>query len=1061
MIKMHKLFVIAFIVITLFTGICVQAVEKRLSTSYSVEKYYLGANDKLEVEVTITKNEDVPSSHEKDHIAEDRISCKSDDGYTFELKIGNTVIKDCEIKKEEENKYIITKMVKDMPKEIADRTYRLELVTYDEEGNSDDCVHNIIVFDRTPPTAPTITCEKEWNNSDTIVKIKAGNADISGLDKVTYTLSGATTLNEETKLEGDYITIQNEGITVVSVYTYDKAGNKSEVATKEIKIEKNEPQITFTDNGGKAETKKDFSIGINVEDLGDYISGVDESSFKYIWTTSKENITEESFIDGKKFGLNAEIHSLKNTAGEYYLSVLAKDKAGNTSIKTSEKFIVDDISPNISFETNGNESDLKIKGTKVNVDDFSKIILRKYLWTADDKFIPSKEDFSLTFTVEDTINYEGPDGEYYLWIYVEDIAENGAYLKSNKFIIDNTSPEPPEITAFNVFNGFIKDKSTVNKIVTIEIKTGKDARVGSIVSLLTKIEKDNEEKTEEIKFENNKYILTDSGTYKITSKSIDDAGNESNDAVFEITIDKEIPNTPEVRFKSEVDNTYFDDNAKTNKNITIEVKPKENENTIIKVYNEEGNDVTADFTNDAGKVVINKSGKYTITVRNENKQQPSKYAEITKHITLDVDCPIILEDTETNKKIDSNTSVSGLIKATDNFGVVKYFIEKNAENGNAEINEETGKYKYSPRENFYGVDKFYVFAKDELGNVSEQVEVVIEIRKVLAEEDILKAEDKQINTTKNNPAILAYMPTQDLNGANLSYTIESEPANGKIGFDVFIGWYIYEPNEDFVGTDSFKIKVSNEIDTIEIVFNVTVEDNSGDIGEIPDENESGDKGDISGDDKDPEDPKDDFIKEEHLPYIQGYKDKTIRPNANMTREELATIIYRLLGEKKATTTKKYSDVNSDRWSYNAIIYLTQIGILEGYKDNSFRPTSPITRAEIAVVITRFETKLSGNKKVTFTDVAEHWAYKAIYDVAKSGIILGYPDSTFKPNNAVTRAETITIMNRLLGRNVESVDSSLNPYKDLNKGFWAFNDIMEATVKHTGVIDKQNSKENWE
>lgn len=196
-------------------------------------------------------------------------------------------------------------------------------------------------------------------------------------------------------------------------------------------------------------------------------------------------------------------------------------------------------------------------------------------------------------------------------------------------------------------------------------------------------------------------------------------------------------------------------------------------------------------------------------------------------------------------------------------------------------------------------------------------------------------------------------------------------------------------------------------------------------------------------------------KEIHFNYVIGYTDGTIRPGNNISRAEVATIFFRLLTdearEQYNKTTTSYSDIKDGAWCCRAVATLTNAGVINGYTDGTFRPNAPITRAELATIIARF-AKLDVNTK-TFSDITGHWAQKNIELAVGNGWINGYDDGTFRPNNNITRAETFAMINRVLDRQTESVSdllptSDMNMWSDnLNENAWYYKDVQEATNYH--------------
>ena len=196
-------------------------------------------------------------------------------------------------------------------------------------------------------------------------------------------------------------------------------------------------------------------------------------------------------------------------------------------------------------------------------------------------------------------------------------------------------------------------------------------------------------------------------------------------------------------------------------------------------------------------------------------------------------------------------------------------------------------------------------------------------------------------------------------------------------------------------------------------------------------------------------------KEIHFNYVIGYTDGTIRPSNNISRAEVATIFFRLLTDEARTqydkTTSSFSDIKDGAWCCRAVSTLTNMGIIKGYTDGTFRPNADITRAELATIIARF-AKLDVNTK-TFSDINGHWAQKSIELAAGNGWINGYTDGTFRPNKSIIRAETFAMINRVLDRQTENVSdllptSDMNMWSDnLNENAWYYKDVQEATNYH--------------
>jgi hypothetical protein len=202
---------------------------------------------------------------------------------------------------------------------------------------------------------------------------------------------------------------------------------------------------------------------------------------------------------------------------------------------------------------------------------------------------------------------------------------------------------------------------------------------------------------------------------------------------------------------------------------------------------------------------------------------------------------------------------------------------------------------------------------------------------------------------------------------------------------------------------------------------------------------------------------------DHIQYIFGYDDGTVRADMSITRAETAAIIFRLLADraKDRDYPMPFSDVEQGKWYTQAIAYLASQDIVHGYPDGTFKPDQPITRAEFAKMIAGFDSLEEVSYNV-FTDVDGHWATGFINSAAAKGWVSGYPDNTFKPEGSSTRAEIVTIINRMLNRQIEAEDvpAWAPSYTDLDASHWAYTAIIEASVTHTYQF-KDNGFEIWD
>lgn len=207
-------------------------------------------------------------------------------------------------------------------------------------------------------------------------------------------------------------------------------------------------------------------------------------------------------------------------------------------------------------------------------------------------------------------------------------------------------------------------------------------------------------------------------------------------------------------------------------------------------------------------------------------------------------------------------------------------------------------------------------------------------------------------------------------------------------------------------------------------------------------------------------------KTDHFAYVIGYPDGTVHPNGQITRAEVATIFFRLLRDEVRdgafTTSNSYSDVAYGKWYNNPISTMSALGIITGYPDGTFKPNKPITRAEFAAIAARFDETQSG-KSATFSDVIGHWAAKEIGIAYYNDWIKGYPDGTFKPDQNITRAEAMTLINRVLERKPESpadLLTNMNKWTDnMDTSKWYYLDVQEATNSH-GYTRKTFNYELW-
>lgn len=193
-----------------------------------------------------------------------------------------------------------------------------------------------------------------------------------------------------------------------------------------------------------------------------------------------------------------------------------------------------------------------------------------------------------------------------------------------------------------------------------------------------------------------------------------------------------------------------------------------------------------------------------------------------------------------------------------------------------------------------------------------------------------------------------------------------------------------------------------------------------------------------------------LLGEEHEAYVSGYPDGTVRPESNITRAEVAAMLYRLLpGRTASSGLYSFRDVTTDKWYYSAVSVMTDGGYINGYSDGTFRGENAITRAEFVAMLTRFMgARACGS--CGFTDVsAAHWAYDSIAAASANGWITGYPDGRFRPERPITRAEAMAIINRALNRGVDETSwlGSYVDWPDNHRSAWYYYEVIEATNNH--------------
>nr|MCR4719865.1 S-layer homology domain-containing protein [Bacillota bacterium] len=203
---------------------------------------------------------------------------------------------------------------------------------------------------------------------------------------------------------------------------------------------------------------------------------------------------------------------------------------------------------------------------------------------------------------------------------------------------------------------------------------------------------------------------------------------------------------------------------------------------------------------------------------------------------------------------------------------------------------------------------------------------------------------------------------------------------------------------------------------------------------------------------------------DHKVYIYGYPDGEVKPNNNITREEITAAFDRLLNvafrANIVTTEQDFPDVNNDRWSNESIATMANGGFIVGDENGNFNPSKPITRAEFAVIAAKFAPIDAEIAENYFTDIEGHWAKDFILKIAGQYWISGNPDGSFNPDAPITRAEAMTIINRMLVRYGDEGSDYATQWPDVDKSDWYYDPVIEATTHNTFVRTENGWSEKW-
>lgn len=252
-----------------------------------------------------------------------------------------------------------------------------------------------------------------------------------------------------------------------------------------------------------------------------------------------------------------------------------------------------------------------------------------------------------------------------------------------------------------------------------------------------------------------------------------------------------------------------------------------------------------------------------------------------------------------------------------------------------------------------------------------------------------------------------------------------------------------------------KVKAISGNNTLEATDIVVIPAKKKEVPQLPDKPKIPDQPSIE----------DKLNMEDHFQYISGYPDKTVRPDGLITREEVAAVFYRLLTSSYRdsinTSAHNFKDVKAGRWAEQSIATLTNAKIIVGYEDGTFRPSNSITRAELAAIASRFD-KLTPFTSSKFSDIENHWANQVINSASAKGWVNGYSDGSFRPNQYMTRAEFVALVNNVLNRGVkkENILPDAKQFPDLLESKWYYETMQEAINSHHYTRDKDTNDEIW-
>jgi hypothetical protein len=495
--------------------------------------------------------------------------------------------------------------------------------------------------------------------------------------------------------------------------------------------------------------------------------------------------------------------------------------------------------------------------------------------------------------------------------------------------------------------------------------------------------------------------------------------------------------------------------------------PLENVNIYI-------NGVNSDITNNKGdyRLKVIGSGNYVIQILSEEKYYPweiwvngDKVGEGDKatinipqgeEIQIDfitkTDLSPILEPLE-DKNINENDTLKFTANCLEPNGQSVTYAIYNEPEG-ASINSRTGEFSWKPDFSQAGIYKDVELVVSD-GKLS--VSDVFDINVINVNRAPILATISNVSV-KTNEQVRIKLEASDPDGDSVTYAVYNAPGDAALDPDSNVFTWI--PDSTKTGVYSgIKFVASDgeltDIKTITITVSAPGTSNSN-SGSASTPYPTPTPTQIVKTTVEPVKPVPQAL--QHKAYITGYPDGLFKPENPITRAEAAVILDNLLGNNKTVTAASslFGDIKDSHWAAEAISFAVDQGLLRGYPDKLFKPDQYITRAEFATIIFRLSGgEYSGVVGSKFNDIKGHWAQWYIEFMTGKGYIKGYSDETFRPDSQIKRSECIAMLNRYMNRG--PLLGAAATFPDVNENYWAFYDIAEASVNHIYTINENNQE----